>query len=88
MSGQLLHRSCPHKILKAHRSGSKTPNLTDWLAIHSEADDDGLGIMVNAVNAMDEAAGDDESHPLSNLLEPAAGLAPRYEEAHRPTRAV
>ena len=74
MSGHLLHRLCRHKILNAHRSGSRIPNLTDWLAIHSEADDDRMVTMVNARNAMDEAAGDDENHLLSDLLEPAAGL--------------
>ena len=73
----MLHRLCRHKTLNAHRSGSRIPNLTDWLAIHSEADDDRMVTMVNALNAlnaMDEAVGDDENHLLSDLLEPAAGL--------------
>ena len=47
--------------------------------IRNEADYDR---MVALMNALLDVAGDDEDHPLSGLLELAAGLVSRYEQEH------
>jgi HTH-type transcriptional regulator/antitoxin HigA len=47
--------------------------------IHSEADDDRMVAMMNALLG---AAGDDEDHPFSGLLDLAADMVSRYEQEH------
>ena len=47
--------------------------------IHTEADYDRT---VKMMNALLDVAGDDEDHPLSDLIEWVADLASRYEQEH------
>ena len=54
-------------------------SLAHLRPIHSEADYDR---MVALMQSLLDAAGDDEDHPLSGLLELAGDLAPRYEQEH------
>lgn len=44
--------------------------------------------MVNLMNALLDATGDDEDHPLSSLLELVSDLVSKYEQAHHPIRAA
>lgn len=53
--------------------------------IRNEADYDH---MVAMMNELLDAAGDDEDHPLSSLLELAADLVSRYEQEHHPIEAA
>ena len=49
--------------------------------IHIEADYDRT---VKMMNALLDVAGDDEDHPLSNLLDLAADFVSRYEQKNYP----
>lgn len=44
--------------------------------------------MVNLMNALLDAAGDDEDHPLSSLLELVSDLISKYEQVHHPIQAA
>lgn len=53
--------------------------------IHIEADYDRT---VKMMNALLDVAGDDEDHPLSNLLDLAADFVSRYEQVHYSITAI
>ena len=53
--------------------------------IHNEADYDR---MVGLMNALLDATGDDDDHPLSGLLELASDLISRYEQEHHAIEAA
>ncbi len=59
--------------------------MTHVHPIRSEADYD---YMVILMNSLLEVAGDDEEHPLSNLLDLVSDLVSRYEQMHYPIKAV
>lgn len=71
--------------------GSQLPGCTvgDTVAhlrsIHSEADNDR---MVALMNALLDVTGDNEDHPLSGLLEMTAELVSRYEQEHHAIEAA
>jgi HTH-type transcriptional regulator / antitoxin HigA len=54
-------------------------NFAHLRPIHNEP---GYDRTVTLMNALLDVAGDDEHHPLSGLLELAAELVSRYEQAH------
>jgi HTH-type transcriptional regulator / antitoxin HigA len=53
--------------------------------IHTEVDYDRT---VKMMNALLDAAGDDEDHPLSSLLELTSDRVSRYEQVHHPIEAA
>lgn len=56
-------------------------NAVHLATIHAEADYDRT---VKMMNALLDAAGDDEDHRLSSLIELAADLVSQYEQKHHP----
>ena len=59
-------------------------NIAHLRPIRTEADYDRT---VNMMNALLDAAGDDEDYPLSSLLELTSDLVSRYEQEHHPIEA-
>ena len=77
--------SKPLDISALQASWQAFDSLAHLRPIHSEADYDR---MVAMMNALLDVAGDDEDHPLSSLLELAADLVSRYEQAHHAIEAA
>jgi HTH-type transcriptional regulator/antitoxin HigA len=85
MQATRVQTSKPIDISALQASWQAFDNLAHLRPIHSEADYDR---MVTMMNAMLDAAGDDEDHPLSSLLELASDLVSRYEQQHHPIEAA